>query len=60
MAPHDLDHDHAFVALGGRVDLVDRVGRGGDRGVEAEGRRRSADVVIDRLGHADDRQSFLP
>src|SRR5438876_457477 len=41
------------------MDLVDRVGGGLDRGVEPEGRHRAADVVVDRLRNADDRDALL-
>ncbi len=54
MSPHHLHHDDAVVALGGGVQLVDRLDRGIDGGVEAEGRDRPAHVVVDRLRHADD------
>ncbi len=56
---HDLDDHHAVVALGGRVQAVDRLGHDRDGGVEAErvvGRR---EVVVDRLRHADDRRALL-
>ena len=41
------------VALGGRVEAVDRLHRDVDRGVEAEGVVGGAEVVVDRLRHAD-------
>src|SRR5204863_4196049 len=40
-------HD-AFVTLGRGVELVDRVGGGLDRGIEAERRDGATDVVVDR------------
>src|SRR6202008_1480552 len=43
-----------------RVQLVDRVGRRGNGRVEPERRNGSADVVIDGLGHADDREPLFP
>ena len=51
---HHLDDHHPVVTLGRRLQPVDRVGRDLHRGPEAErvvGRR---EVVVDRLGHADD------
>ena len=56
---HHLDDHDAVVRLGGRVQPVDRLGGDGQRRVEAErvvGRR---EVVVDRLGHADDRERVL-
>ena len=55
VAAHHLHHDHAVVALGGGVQLVDRLDRRIDRRVEPERGDRAADVVVDRLRHADDR-----
>ena len=54
VAAHHLENDHAIVALGRGVELVDRFERGVHRGVEAEGRDRSAHIVVDRLRNADD------
>jgi hypothetical protein len=59
VAPHDLDHHHAVVRLRGGVEAVDRVGRDLERGIEAEGEVRGPEVVVDRLGHAQDRQVVL-
>ena len=59
VAPHHLDDHDALVRLGGRVQPIDRVGREGDRRVEAETVRRADDVVVDRLRHADDRHAQL-
>ena len=36
VASHQLHHEHAVVALGGGVQLVERLGGGADRGVESE------------------------
>ena len=58
VAPHHLQDHHAIVALGGGVQLVDGLHRRGDRGVEAEGRDRAADVVVDRLGTPTMRMPF--
>ncbi len=45
-----------MVRLGGGVQAVDRLGGDADRGVEAEGVVGGAQVVVDRLGDADDVQ----
>ena len=52
--PHHLDHHHAPVALGRRVQPVDGHRHAVDGGGEPEGEDGAADVVVDRLGHADD------
>jgi hypothetical protein len=59
VAPHDLDHHDPFVGAGGGVQLVDRVGRGHDGGVEAERGQRRGEVVVDGLRHADHRHAQL-
>ena len=59
VAAHHLDHHHAVVRLGRRVQPVDRLGADRDRGVEAEGVVGRREVVVDRLRHADDRQLVL-
>src|ERR1041385_6123691 len=56
--PHQLHDEHAVVALGGRMDLVQGVGRGAHRRVEPEGGFGPRDVVVDRLGYADDRYAL--
>src|SRR5258707_4586659 len=40
------------------MDLVDRVGGGGHRGIEPERGDSPADIVVDRLGYADDGNAF--
>ena len=57
VAAHDLDDHHPVVALGGGVQAVDRVGGDLHRGREPERQVGADDVVVDRLRHADDRQS---
>ena len=52
VAAHHLDDHHAVVALGRRVQAVDRVGGDLHGGVEAEGHVGAAEVVVDRLRHA--------
>ena len=59
MAPHDLHHHHAVVALGGGVQAVDRVGGDLHRGVEPEGEVGAREVVVDRLGHPDHAHAVL-
>ncbi len=59
VAPHHLDDQHPVVAVGGRVQAVDRLHRDVDRGVEAEGVVGGAEVVVDRLRHPDHRQAVL-
>ena len=51
--PHHLDHQNPVMAFRRRVQAVDRLGRYLQRGVEAEGDIGGAEVVVDRLGHAD-------
>ena len=55
VAAHHLDDHHTVVRLGGGVQPVDRVAGDLHGGVEAEGELGRADVVVDRLGHADAR-----
>ena len=54
---HHLDDDHAVVRLRRRAQPVDRVGRDLHRGVKAERHLGPAEVVVDRLGHPDDRDA---
>ena len=57
VAAHDLDDEGTVMAFRGGVQPVDRLHRDVDRGVEAEGVVGRAEVVVDRLGHADHRQA---
>ena len=59
VAAHHLDDQHPVVAVGGGVQAVDRLHRDVDRGVEAEGVVGGAEVVVDRLRHADDVEAVL-
>ena len=59
VAAHHLDDHDALVRLRGGVQAIDRLGRDGDRGVEAECRLGAAEIVVDRLRHADDRHPLL-
>jgi hypothetical protein len=54
VAAHHLDDQDAVVALGGGVEPVYGVRRDLHGGVEAEGHVRAAQVVVDRLGDADE------
>ena len=56
---HHLDDHHAIVRLGRGVESIDRIGGDLDSGVEPERDLGALDVVVDRLRHADDRQSAL-
>ena len=59
VAAHDLDHHDAVVRFGRRVQPVDRVGR--EATAESKPKRVGGadDVVVDRLGHADQRDAHL-
>ena len=59
MSAHHLDDHDAVVRLRGRVQPVDGLGRDPDGRVEAEGVVGRREVVVDRLGHADDRKLLL-
>ena len=54
VAAHDLHHHHPFVGPRGGVQPVQRLHHPVDCGVEPEGVVRSADVVVNGLGHAHD------
>ncbi len=56
---HDFEHHHAVVAFGGGVQAVERVGRTGHGGIETEGDRGRGKIVVNRLGHADNRDAGL-
>ena len=57
VAAHHLDDEHPAVRRRRREQAVDAVGGEAHRGVEAERRRRLVEVVVDRLGHADEAQA---
>ncbi len=59
VAAHDLDDHHPVVRLGGGVEPVDGVDGDLHGGVEAEGELGAREVVVDGLGHADDRHAEL-
>src|SRR5699024_10418547 len=54
LVAHDLDDHAAAVAGGGGVDAVDDVRGDVHSRMEAEGHVGQPDVVVDRLGQADD------
>ena len=54
VAAHHLDDERPVMALGRRVQAVDRLHGDVHRGVEAEREVGRAEVVVDRLRHADD------
>ena len=57
IAAHHLDDHDPAVRFRGRVQPIDGVGRERHGGVEPETVRRADDVVVDRLGHADERDA---
>ena len=59
MPPHHFKHHHALVAGGGGVEPIEGVGGGRHGRIEAEGERRGAEIVVDRLRDADDRNTML-
>ena len=59
VATHHLDDEDAVVALRRGVEPVDGVGADLDRRLEAERHLGEADVVVDRLRHADDGEAVL-
>src|SRR5262249_16671431 len=54
---HHLDHHHAVVRLGRRVQAVDRLPADVHRRVQAEGVVGPGEVVVDRLRHPDHRSA---
>ena len=59
VSAHDLDHDHAPVALRGRVEFVKSIAGGVHGSVEAERDDGPGNIVIDRLGDANERYTLL-
>ncbi len=59
VASHHLDDDHPAVRRRRREQSVDALRGEADRRVEAERLDRLVEVVVDRLGHADDAQPGL-
>ena len=54
IAPHELDEEYAAVRRGGGVDVINDVCRDINGALEAEGRVRAPNVVIDGLGQGHD------
>src|SRR6266404_79850 len=59
MPPHDFDNHDALVRFSGSVKTVNRFGHYLNGGVETECVVGSCQIVIDRLGNADNGISFL-
>ena len=59
VATHDLDHHDAVVALCRGVQTVDGIGGDLHSGLETERGVGTNHVVVDGLGHADDRQAVV-
>lgn len=59
VAAHQFDDHDALMRLGGGLEPVQCLGRHRHRRVETEGDIGAGDVVVDGLGHADDRQAGL-
>ena len=59
VAAHHFQHHHPPMALGRAVQPVDGIGGASDGRIEAERHHRGRQVVVDRLGHADDGDSVL-
>ena len=55
VTPHNFDYEHPVVALGRCVEAIDGLGGDRDRRVESERVVGSIQVVVDGLGHPDDR-----
>ena len=59
VAAHDLDDEDAVVRLGRGVQPVDGLGGHGHGSVKAKGVVGGVDVIIDGLGHPDDRNPII-
>ena len=59
VAAHHFQHHHPLVAGGRGVQAIEGVGRTEHGTEEAEREGRARQVVVDRLGHADDRNAVL-
>jgi hypothetical protein len=56
---HELDEHNPAMAFGGRLDPVNRLGRGRERGIDADASIGADDIIVDGLGHSDhQRTSF--
>src|SRR5712671_6803140 len=59
VASHDLDHHDAMMRSTGRVNLIDGVAHGVQRGVEAECNLCGRKIVVDGLGHTHNLHALL-
>ena len=59
VAAHHLDHHHAAMRFGRRVQAVERIRGERDGRIEAEAVRRADDVVVDGLGDPNDGDAQL-
>src|SRR6185437_4642139 len=59
IAAHHLEHHDAVMARGGRLQAVEGFGCNRDRGVKADRVLGRADIVVDRLGNADEVDAAL-
>ena len=57
LATHQFHYQHAAMRLGGAVKTVNRLGGNVDRRVITEGLVGAVNIVVDGLGHADDRHT---
>src|SRR6185295_9583330 len=60
VAPHHFDQHNAVVALGSRVQTINRLGRELHRGIEAEGHVSPNQIIVDCFWDSDHWQSHLP
>ena len=59
LVAHDLDAHHPAVAAGSRMDAVNNIGCDIDGCMETEGDIGAINIVVDRLGKANDVEPFL-
>ena len=60
IAAHHFDQHDAMMAFGGGVQAVNGIGGDVQGGVKAKGNLGGGEVVVNRLGHADDMQALAP
>ncbi len=53
VAPHHFQHHDSFVTRRRRMQAIERIGHGRDRGIETEGHGRRLQIVVDRFWHSD-------
>src|SRR5882762_6396574 len=59
VAPHDLNHHDAMMRSASRMNFIDGVAYGVQRGVETECNFRGRKIVVDSLGDSHNLQTFL-